>query len=45
MKNDSCTVHSDFQNAIKQCYDSYSSSIEDTDPFGNGYRKKTSADA
>ncbi len=45
VKNDSCEVHPDFQNAIKQCYNSYSSSIEDEMPFGNGYRKKTSADA
>ena len=43
--NESCTVHSDFQNAIKQCFAAYDSSIEDKDPFGNGYRKKTSADA
>ena len=45
MTNDSCLVHTDFQNAIKQCYNSYSSSYEDTAPFGTGYRKKTGADA
>eukprot|EP00095_Tigriopus_kingsejongensis_P002369 maker-scaffold579_size130606-snap-gene-0.31 protein:Tk02369 transcript:maker-scaffold579_size130606-snap-gene-0.31-mRNA-1 annotation:"pkd2 " len=41
--NDSCDVHEDFQNAIKQCYNTYSSSIEDKSAFGNGYRKRTSA--
>ena len=45
MKNDSCAVHEDFQKAIRVCYDSYSTGIEDMEPFGNGYRKHTSADA
>ena len=45
VKNDSCDVHQDFQNAIKQCYDSYSASIEDDAPFGNGFRRRTSDDA
>eukprot|EP00094_Tigriopus_californicus_P009732 TCALIF_09381-PA protein Name:"Similar to PKD2 Polycystin-2 (Bos taurus)" AED:0.09 eAED:0.09 QI:23/1/1/1/0.9/0.90/11/108/699 len=43
VRNDSCDVHEDFQNAIKQCYNSYSESIEDKSAFGNGYRKRTSA--
>ena len=45
VKNDSCAVHEDFQRAIRVCYDSYSEAIEDKEPFGNGYRKHTSADA
>ncbi|CAD5121175.1 DgyrCDS9711 [Dimorphilus gyrociliatus] len=34
VKNDSCTVHDDFRNEIKACYDSYAKSIEDKEPFG-----------
>lgn len=45
VRNDSCAVHVDFQNAIKVCYDQYSSSMEDKSPFGTGFRKRTSADA
>ena len=30
VRDDSCTVHEDFQKEIKNCYASYSSSIEDT---------------
>ncbi len=29
VRNDSCTVHDDFKNEIKQCYDTYAESIED----------------
>ncbi|XP_077999256.1 polycystin-2-like protein 1 isoform X2 [Glandiceps talaboti] len=32
--NDSCTVHSDFESEIKQCYDAYSESVEERNPFG-----------
>ena len=45
VRNDSCAVHEDFQKAIRVCYDTYSEDIEDKEPFGNGYRKHTSADA
>ena len=38
VKNDSCQVHPDFQNAIKQCYGPYSESNEDMEPFGTGFR-------
>ena len=34
MRNDSCTVHEDFQIAIKECFDAYADSIEDRDSFG-----------
>lgn len=34
VRNDSCTVHSDFQNEIKACYDAYAKSIEDKATFG-----------
>lgn len=34
VKNDSCTVHDDFKNEIKTCYDTYAKSIEDKEPFG-----------
>lgn len=34
VRNDSCTVHDDFKNEIKQCYDAYASTIEDKNPFG-----------
>ena len=45
VKNDSCTVHQDFQNAIKQCFNAYSSSIEDPEPFGNTAHIRTSPEA
>ncbi|KAI3378657.1 hypothetical protein SNEBB_011293 [Seison nebaliae] len=32
--NESCIIHDDFKQEIKQCYDSYAPSIEDKDPFG-----------
>ncbi|XP_072051319.1 polycystin-2-like isoform X2 [Amphiura filiformis] len=32
--NQSCTVHSDFEDNIRQCYAPYSESAEDMDPFG-----------
>ena len=32
--NASCTVHPDFEEEIKQCFDAYSSTIEDKNPFG-----------
>jgi len=34
VKNDSCTIHSDFQDQIKTCYDSYAGAIEADAPFG-----------
>lgn len=34
VRNDSCTVHEDFQATISECYDSYASSIEDHASFG-----------
>ena len=43
VRNDSCLIHPDFQNAIKQCYDEYSESNEDHEPFGTGFRHRTSA--
>jgi hypothetical protein len=45
VKNDSCVIHPDFQNAISECYDTYTTGIEDTRPFGNGVRLFTSEDA
>ena len=45
VRNDSCQVHPDFQNAIKHCYDEYSESNEDREPFGSGFRHRTSAKA
>ena len=45
VRNDSCLIHPDFQNAIKHCYDQYSEQNEDREPFGTGYRKRTSAKA
>lgn len=32
--NDSCTIHDDFKDQIKTCYDSYASTVEETRPFG-----------
>jgi len=32
--NQSCTVHSDFESEIKQCYDAYAESVEERNPFG-----------
>ena len=34
VKNGSCEVHSDFREEITECYDSYSTSKEETEPFG-----------
>ena len=45
VRNDSCAVHEDFQNAIKVCYNEYSEDIEDKEPFLLGSREKTSAQA
>ena len=45
IRNDSCQIHPDFQNAIKHCYGEYAESDEDREPFGPGYRYKTSAKA
>ena len=45
VRNDSCAVHEDFQNAIKVCYNEYSEDIEDKVPFLLGSREKTSAEA
>ncbi|XP_046350413.1 polycystin-2-like isoform X1 [Haliotis rufescens] len=33
--SNSCIVHDDFTDVIKECFDSYSTSIEDTHTFGN----------
>ena len=38
VKNDSCKIHPDFQNAIKECYAQYSPEHEDHEPFGTGYQ-------
>lgn len=32
--NESCIVHTDFRDNIKQCYAFYSESLEDTSPYG-----------
>ena len=32
----SCKIHPDFEAEIKQCFDSYSATIEDKTPFGIG---------
>ena len=45
VRNDSCQIHPDFQNAIKHCYNEYSESNEDREPFGTGFRQRTSAKA
>jgi polycystin 2 len=34
VRNDSCTVHDDFKEQIKACYDSYGEAIEEKNPFG-----------
>ncbi|XP_064627409.1 polycystin-2-like isoform X2 [Lineus longissimus] len=34
VRNDSCTVPEDFSNEIKECFDSYATSVEATEPFG-----------
>lgn len=36
VKNDSCTIHDDFKDQIRTCYDSYAAAIEETSPFGIG---------
>ena len=43
--NMSCSVPSKFKDAIKVCYNHYSSGIEDRASFGPGWRKYSSADA
>lgn len=43
--NTSCSVPSKFKDAIKVCYNHYSSAIEDRTSFGPGWRKYSSADA
>ena len=45
VKNDSCLIHPDFQNAIKECFAEYSESNEDHEPFGTGFRSATSDSA
>eukprot|EP00094_Tigriopus_californicus_P010741 TCALIF_10360-PA protein Name:"Similar to Pkd2l1 Polycystic kidney disease 2-like 1 protein (Mus musculus)" AED:0.18 eAED:0.18 QI:118/0.86/1/1/0.8/0.75/16/1264/740 len=45
VRNDSCTIPTEFKDSVDVCYDHYSSTIEDENPFGPGYRKYTSADA
>jgi len=34
VRNDSCEVHADFSNAIRQCYSAFSSSAIDETSFG-----------
>jgi polycystin 2 len=34
VRNDSCTVHSDFKEEIKFCFSSFAPGVEDKDPFG-----------
>lgn len=34
VRNDSCTVHEDFANEIKACYDAYAETLEDRNSFG-----------
>lgn len=45
VRNDSCTIPTEFKDSMDVCYDHYSSGIEDETPFGPGYRMYTSADA
>ncbi|BFZ03163.1 hypothetical protein BsWGS_06202 [Bradybaena similaris] len=33
VRNDSCQIHDDFANYINECFDSYSESLEDREPF------------
>jgi len=32
--SNSCVVHEDFQDAIRECFDSYAESLENKQPFG-----------
>ena len=34
VRNDSCTIHDDFQDQIEECYDSYAVTVEDRMTFG-----------
>ena len=36
VRSDSCEVHEDFKSEITACYDTYSTAIEDQEPFGLG---------
>ncbi len=45
VRNDSCSIPEDFKDAIKVCYSSYSSSIEDTNDFYPSLTQYTSPDA
>lgn len=34
VRKDSCVVHDDFKDVIRECFESYSESLENTEPFG-----------
>ncbi|XP_074647871.1 polycystin-2-like isoform X2 [Tubulanus polymorphus] len=42
VRNNSCIVHADFADEIKQCYESYAETIEDKSPFGPFEKYNTS---
>lgn len=43
VRNDSCVVPDAFKREIKECFDAYSPSYEDTAPFGDGPRTISTA--
>ena len=45
VRNDSCSIHPHFQNAIHVCYHDYNTGVEDEGAFGNGFRRRTGEDA
>jgi len=45
VRNDSCEIHEKFHGAIQVCYNHYSQEAEDREPFGQGWRRFTDADA
>lgn len=45
VRNDSCEIHEKFHGAIQVCYSHYSQEAEDRQPFGQGWRRFTGADA
>jgi len=45
VKNDSCEVHRDFQNAIRNCWGPYTEAIEDKSDFLPRFRERTSVTA
>ena len=44
VRNNSCEVHPDFQNAFSECFGTYSSSLEDTEYFGRGNKLTYTSD-